>query len=174
MINLYDHELAFAIEVHGEDFRVGIDKVGGGTIGSHYSCEDWCYTVYNNDDEKVSEGEFYMGGSVDHFKAASNLFGMINDETIQVDNVKERVSKGVVLLDNTVPEWRKLIDTTTLDICDAQYCILGQVFYNYSTGLDVMQGMDSGFDAKEYGFDSYWGDSERLKGEWTSRILSNS
>lgn len=44
--------------------------------------------------------------------------------------IRERVERGAAWLDETKPGWRSLIDQFTLDLDDAEYCVLGQVFAN--------------------------------------------
>lgn len=42
--------------------------------------------------------------------------------------IRERVERGVTLLDDNVPGWRDRVDPVRLDVTDAFRCILGQVF----------------------------------------------
>ena len=44
------------------------------------------------------------------------------------EGVAARVARGAKLLDVFVPGWRARIDVATLDLFDAEYCILGQLY----------------------------------------------
>ena len=43
--------------------------------------------------------------------------------------IKQRVSRGIELLDQEVPDWFDKIDLDDLDLSSARSCVLGQVFY---------------------------------------------
>lgn len=172
-IDVNGHELTFTTEFNGEEFIIAVDKVGGGTIGSKYDCQNWRWTAYNGDGEEVKSETFHVCGETNHFKAAKHIFELIEEGSVKLGDISERVSKGVHLLDHTIPQWRKLVDTSKLNINDATACILGQIFYDYNTGLTVMVEVDSEFDATEYGFDTKGHEADQLKDEWISRILSN-
>ncbi len=54
----------------------------------------------------------------------------------------EAVSRGAALLDKERPGWRDEIDISMLDLSDACYCILGQVFEHYDNGLSALLAFD--------------------------------
>jgi hypothetical protein len=72
--------------------------------------------------------------------------------------------------------WVDNINLETLEMHDANECVLGQVFGHYGTGLDAM-GLAGGEDAFDNGF-TPWGspgvtiDSNDLTNAWKSRIAS--
>lgn len=172
-IDLNNHELAFATEINGEEYTIAVDKVGGGTIGSRYECEDWSWTAYDSEGENVKEGRFHICSAANHFGAAKHIFELIEEGSVKLSDVTERVDRGVHALDSTVPNWRRLVDTDRLDIDSAQQCVLAQVFYSYNVGLTLMLEMDRNFDATEFGFDSKGNEGGELTSEWISRILNN-
>jgi hypothetical protein len=76
---------------------------------------------------------------------------------------RERVKRGIKLLDEKVPSWRDRISCTELDLANADHCILGQVYKNdvkagYYYALDVVPELTKD-DGEKYGFkaDSYHG-----------------
>lgn len=58
------------------------------------------------------------------------------------------VAAGVDLLDTYDPKWFEKINTETLDMSNEDDCILGQLFGDYSRGLDELgiYGPDYGLD----------------------------
>jgi hypothetical protein len=53
-----------------------------------------------------------------------------------IDELGERVSRGVTWLNDTVPGWRERVDIARLDIEDARHCVLGQVFAEPGSDID--------------------------------------
>lgn len=47
----------------------------------------------------------------------------------------DAVNRGIALLDEKAPGWRGKIKPENLDLADCRYCVLGQVFKHYSSGL---------------------------------------
>jgi len=69
----------------------------------------------------------------------------------------ERVEQGVRFLDVRVPGWYEMIDVERLDIRNKYACVLGQVYGEYSKGLQELFGFDLCYTvplAKDYGFDA--------------------
>ena len=67
--------------------------------------------------------------------------------------MKENVLRGVALLDEKVPNWRDRVKKDRLQMWDCFYCVLGQLFGYYSTGLKALNittddGYNLGFHAK--------------------------
>jgi hypothetical protein len=96
--------------------------------------------------------------------------------------IEQRVQAGIDLLNEYKPNWRGLVDVTTLDQQRPSRCILGQVFNGFIKGLNKLeinytnaQGMERGAD---FGFCTYDDDHdvpyedtyEALTKEWAKRI----
>lgn len=63
-----------------------------------------------------------------------------------------RVQRGIELIEVTEgPEWTERIEWHLLDMKSCEYCILGQLFGSYSTGLNRLSIEES--EASGYGFD---------------------
>lgn len=69
-------------------------------------------------------------------------------------DVRERVAKGVALLDEYDSGWRLEVDVEKLDIMDERLCILGQTFGDYFEGKDYL-GITADY-GSGYGFDVYY------------------
>lgn len=54
-------------------------------------------------------------------------------------NSEECVMNGVELLDRRFPNWEDLIDPDSLEIDSCDNCIIGQLFGDYTTGLDTLR-----------------------------------
>ena len=86
----------------------------------------------------------------------------------------ERIAKGVALLDDKRPNWRRHIDVDGLDLGSPRHCILGQLYKNDATeGEDGFHigtrklGIDHDRLSTEYGFDINDEDSYAdLQREW--------
>lgn len=78
------------------------------------------------------------------------------------DKARGRVAAGAALLDRIAPGWWRHVRSRKLDLADACNCITGQLFGDYSDGLDALN-LDTA-EAREYGFDTRDGDSG---GFWT-------
>ena len=50
------------------------------------------------------------------------------------NELKVRIDRGVLFLDETVPNWREQIDMTSLELDAPSHCVLGQVFGSWGTG----------------------------------------
>lgn len=175
MIDMNSHELMFMLEYEGEDYTIGVDKVGGSSPASRYDCEDWRVTIYDDNDDEIKVEDRHICGRLNIFEAAKYFFERIEDGSIVLNNLAEKVHRGVTTLDAIVPRWRELVNTGTLDMSDSSYCVLGQVFYSYNVGKDVLSNYDSDFDEQDYGFDGRSpAEYNKLKELWISHILSNS
>lgn len=67
--------------------------------------------------------------------------------------MKNNVLRGIELLDRQVPGWRDRIDWDKLDMTNCYKCILGQLFGEYSEGVEelgALPGSHYGFDAPPY------------------------
>lgn len=85
-------------------------------------------------------------------------------------------AKGAELLDSVSPNWAKGFDLNSFLLEDAYYCVLGQVYGYYHTGLEILD-LDMQF-APDYGFngrhsddygDFYW-EMETLTVLWRAEI----
>lgn len=71
-------------------------------------------------------------------------------EKIEDKKIKERVLTGLLLLqERWGDEWADHIDLRTLDMGNGSYCVLGQLYGSYMTGLSSL-GINSG---RDFGFD---------------------
>lgn len=66
--------------------------------------------------------------------------------------MKDKVLRGIELLDREVPDWREKIDWDRLNMADCFRCILGQLFGEYAEGVDYLKitGAVHGFDVRPY------------------------
>jgi len=62
--------------------------------------------------------------------------------------LRDAVKRGYCLLSEKRPDWLSMITLDTLDLASSSACVLGQVYYGYSTGVDRL-----GIDGAQYGFD---------------------
>ncbi len=61
----------------------------------------------------------------------------------------EVVQAGMELLDENVPGWECRIDPEVLDLASCQFCVLGQIYGEYTQGtreLHLVKGNPYGFD----------------------------
>lgn len=89
--------------------------------------------------------------------------------------MEERVDRGVALLDEKFPSWKRVVSAEVLDMSQPDLCIMGQLFGGYGIGLDNI-GIDN-YEAEQYGFDvtlnSNGVESYRdLNHEWLLRLAS--
>jgi hypothetical protein len=49
--------------------------------------------------------------------------------------MRAAIKRGIRLLDENLLNWRKRIDVNELDLSECTSCVLGQIFYDYHTGL---------------------------------------
>jgi hypothetical protein len=110
-----------------------------------------------------------------------------------MSTVAERVSAGIALLDEEIPNWRDKIDLTELNIRSTRNCVLGQVFKTdddswengYDRGRSVLNFQDcsccSGegqLNPYDYGFDASQDDDDldvdtqfnQLQEEWKRQL----
>lgn len=86
-----------------------------------------------------------------------------------------QIAKGVALLDHTRPGWRESVDLGTLNLSQADHCVLGQVFSGYYTGLKRLdittsnEVVDHGFSVK-YRTGSPRKDFAKLTTEWIEAL----
>jgi hypothetical protein len=71
----------------------------------------------------------------------------------------ERVEHGARFLNVRVPGWYEMIDVERLDIRNKYACVLGQVYGEYSRGLQELFGFELCYAVqlqavKDYGFDA--------------------
>lgn len=50
----------------------------------------------------------------------------------------ERAARGAALLDTVRPQWYANVETSELDMTNAAYCVLGQVYGDYQTGMSKL------------------------------------
>lgn len=81
---------------------------------------------------------------------------------MSTEQIRERVERGVALLDEHVPDWWQRLDTDILDIGDGSVCVLGQVYATegdccgWCNGTAELQDAVPGFrteTAWQWGFD---------------------
>ena len=98
--------------------------------------------------------------------------------------VKERVTYGAALLDEKKPGWREKIDLEILAISSCRYCVLGQIYHEFISGMVLLDLDRDGLE--EHGFiwhprssegcfvTSYELESEivRLDEAWKEEILN--
>lgn len=87
--------------------------------------------------------------------------------------MEEDVKRGMALLDERKPDWRKYVKLATLDMNEPAQCILGQVYGNYYDGIDELAldsliVMDYGFFSRDIG-DSWWD----LADTWTALLTKS-
>jgi hypothetical protein len=68
--------------------------------------------------------------------------------------IRERVAKGIALLDSRIPEWRENVDVDRLEIYSTFDCVLAQVFGGYGEGLALL-GIRTDMLAASFGFEAY-------------------
>lgn len=84
---------------------------------------------------------------------------------MSMESAREAVKAGAAKLDDYVfgggvhitPDWRKKIDLDALDMGSCDSCVLGQLFGDYGTGVDVLnlpygKGSELGFDSNQPDF----------------------
>lgn len=58
-----------------------------------------------------------------------------DNETPLTPDFRKRIERGAAWLDRVKPGWRDLIDLDTLNLADAESCVLGQVFADEADDL---------------------------------------
>jgi len=93
-------------------------------------------------------------------------------------NLETKVAKGAVLLDGIDPEWFDKIELEDLDMMECKFCILGQLYGDYESGLHEIgfhydqKGHARRFD---YGFSTSFsegGSHRELTEPWKQEILN--
>lgn len=87
--------------------------------------------------------------------------------------MEEDVKRGMALLDEKRPDWRKYVELAALDMNEPAQCILGQVYGNYYDGrdelaLDSLTVMDYGFFSR--GISDSWYD---LTDTWVALLTES-
>jgi hypothetical protein len=90
------------------------------------------------------------------------------------EQIRERVERGAKFLDEQMPEWIDEIDLNTLALRSPCRCVLGQLFGDYSEGVDALDldfpdEEDRGF---HIAFDETRSRWEELTEAWKSLILA--
>ena len=58
---------------------------------------------------------------------------------MQQTEIQERVAKGAAFLDKKCPDWEDRIDLNLLEISSWSWCLLGQLYGDYDTGVDRLR-----------------------------------
>lgn len=58
------------------------------------------------------------------------------------------IKAAAEILDKAMPGWEKKIDKKTLDMDDGEYCVLGQLYFTYDDGIDLL--FDNGIVCDRY------------------------
>lgn len=66
-------------------------------------------------------------------------------------HIADRVSRGAELLDREQPEWAGRISLDDLHMRDCDECVLGQIFGDFTEGVDVLGIADSAYHLGFYG-----------------------
>lgn len=76
-----------------------------------------------------------------------------------LDHITERVNVAAGVLDTLKPGWRSDVDMHTVDMGSHRYCILGQVFGEFSNGMREfkIQAREDGVLTDAYGTTEYFG-----------------
>ena len=56
--------------------------------------------------------------------------------------MRENVDRGIKILDRQLPLWRQKINIESLNMIDGECCIIGQLFGEYSKGLDELDELE--------------------------------
>lgn len=80
----------------------------------------------------------------------------------------EAVSRGVALLNERLPGWKKLVDADSLNLASDCGCVLGQVLGSYYKGAELL-GLSQA-ERIEYGFWPRRAAWKRLTQAWRGAI----
>jgi len=71
-------------------------------------------------------------------------------------SVKDRVHTGATLLDRVRPDWFRHVDKGLLAIKSCRWCVLGQVYGDFASGMVTLFGFNGGTteNAMSHGFDA--------------------
>jgi len=88
----------------------------------------------------------------------------------------EMAAHGAIFLDKVNPCWHQQVDLDRLNMNDCAWCVLGQLYNSYKTGLDEI-GIDCDDDRKfDFGFTVRYGQDVLgmpiLDESWTIEILN--
>ena len=90
-------------------------------------------------------------------------------ERLTLKEARERVARGVKLLNEKKPGWKKKIDRERLDMSSCEDCILGQLFGSYRDGLYILKYahfLDNGFSLDSFILPDLKQDWQKLKRAW--------
>ena len=68
-----------------------------------------------------------------------------------MSSLKDRVDRGIRLLDEQLPDWDKGVNLATLNLGNGRFCVLGQLFGRYEDGHHRI-GLQSETQAVLHGF----------------------
>lgn len=90
--------------------------------------------------------------------------------------LKKRVQRGADLLDRELPNWFNRIDTVELNQESASHCVLGQLYGDWTEGLNKVFGYRWDYkDSFDYGFSlsgsERWNTFGALTRLWKKEIL---
>ena len=71
--------------------------------------------------------------------------------SLGVKDVRAAIWRGTGFLDARVPGWRDKINLKKLDLSSPQFCVLGEIYGYYSTGIDSL--FSEGGNPCDYGFE---------------------
>lgn len=108
--------------------------------------------------------------------------GVTLREGFSVITVEQAVQNGIALLDAKGPkDWREIVEVEDLDVASIGWCVLGQIYGDYSRGMMELfdyeeehwepLGIKYGFEAQVNIHNEYGRDYEPLTAEWV-RALS--
>lgn len=82
--------------------------------------------------------------------------------------LEQRVKSGVKMLDEVYPYWDQAINLSLLDLSSITSCILGQLYGNFTLGVDTIRAHypDMWDNAEEHGFDTYTYYTDQKEVEW--------
>lgn len=72
-----------------------------------------------------------------------------------VDQIGLRVTLGALRLDGAYPRWERDVDTDQIDMGCTRYCVLGQLYGTFHTGLDALDMDCAKSEHSALGFNRY-------------------
>lgn len=103
--------------------------------------------------------------------------GKINNDTINENSIRSRVSRGAKFLDKKEPGWYNKVNPDILDIRSETNCVLGQIYRRYISGLVQLnlygtgKKVSYGFTPNCTGIDNIYRLSGLLNKYWRKEIL---
>jgi hypothetical protein len=89
------------------------------------------------------------------------------------DKIRERVRRGVALLNDVRPSWTKRLSVGRLELESCEVCVLGQLYGDYEHGLKhfdkAVRRNPTAFGFTTRGGDEYW---EKLNAIWREEIAA--